>query len=291
MVKSVDLFFTPNQKETVIENTNLIVSTPIEQINENFFVKREDLACPFPGPPFGKVRGLYPVLQKLKQEGIETVSYTDTSISMAGWGVSYFCKELGLKSVIFYPKYKEFRHNQEEYIKKWHEFGAEVIPLDKPNRQMINFYRARKILTEMYPNSIMLPQGLPFEETVENVANEIIKDEKSYKNIKSIVVSVGSGVMIAGIIKGICSLGLTPSIIGVFVAPKSYNSMLKKINKFAGKFYKNIILVETDYEYTDKEEIKTPFPCNPYYDAKAYRWAVERMDGISNPVLFWNTGA
>ena len=269
---------------------DLIVSTPIEKIGD-IFVKREDMACPSPGPPFGKVRGLFPVLKKLKQKGYKVISYTDTSISMAGWGISYFCKKLDLKSVIFYPQYKELRHNQEEYIKKWETFGAEIIPLDKPNRQSINFHRAKKRFMDLYKDGIMLPQGLPFEETMENVAEEISKDPKSYEKIKSIVVSVGSGVMLSGIIRGISSLGLSPDIIGIFVAPKSIKVMTDRINKFVGNEYNNLILKETTYEYTDKEEMEIPFPCNPYYDAKAYKWIKDNEKTIKSPVLFWNTGA
>lgn len=287
MTKGVELFFGKKN----VDSTNLIISTPIEKINEDLYVKREDLACPTPGPPFGKVRGLYPVLSKLKNKGVKVVSYMDTSISMAGWGVSYFCRELGLKAVIFYPKYKELRHNQEEYIEKWKGFGAEVIPLDKPNRQSINYYRAKKILTEMYPDSIILPQGLPFNETIDNVAEEIKKDMESYKDIKSIVVSVGSGVMCAGILLGASLSGLSPDVYGIFVAPKSVDTYNKKIFKYIGNEYSKLHLVETDYEYTDKEEMTTPFPCNPYYDAKAYKWMITNIDNIKKPVLFWNTGA
>lgn len=275
----------------MMNTKNLIVSTPIEKICDDIYVKREDLSCPPPGPPFGKVRGLYPVLSKLKNEGIKIVSYMDTSISMAGWGVSYFCKELELKSVIFYPKYKEFRHNQEKYIEKWSEFGAEIIPLDKPNMQSINYYRAKKILTEKYPNSIILPQGLPFNETIDNVSDEIKKDFESYNNIKSVVVSVGSGIMCVGILRGLSSLGLLPDVYGVFVAPKKVDTYTKKIFKHIPSGYSKLHFSETKYEYTDKEEMEIPFPCNPYYDAKAYKWMIDNIDSLKKPILFWNIGA
>jgi 1-aminocyclopropane-1-carboxylate deaminase/D-cysteine desulfhydrase-like pyridoxal-dependent ACC family enzyme len=216
MPNSLDLFFKTQEKV----KTKMIISTPTEKINEDLFVKREDLACPPPGPPFGKVRGLYPVLQKLKRKGVTTVSYMDTSISMAGWGVSYFAKELGMKSIIFYPEYKEFKHNQEEYIKKWHEFGAEVYPLDKPNRQQINWYRARKKLLDISPNAVLLPQGLPFQETVESVSSEVAKNWVIFDKMKSVTVSVGSGVMLSGIVKGLSEVGLSPMYMVSLLHPK-----------------------------------------------------------------------
>ncbi len=277
----------------------MIVSTPVQKISEDIFVKREDLACPSPGPPFAKVRGLYPVLQKLQKEGIEIFGYIDTSISMAGWGLSYFCKKMGLKAVIFYPEYKDGpRDNQLFQFKKWKKFGAEIIPLKKPNRLMINWYRARKILTDKYPNSKMLPQGLPFNETVENVSLEIIKDCDSFRDIKTIVASAGSGVMIAGILKGLHATGLSPDIYGILISPKSTEVMRKKIFKMSGLKEGglfgtniNVKIIDSSYEYTDKEMIKIPFPCNPYYDAKAWKWLLNNLDKLKKPVCFWNIGA
>ena len=70
-------------------------------------VKREDLAVKKPAPPFSKVRGIIPALQKLKKQGYTTIGYTESSISMAGWGLVWACEQLGLKAVIFDPQYKK----------------------------------------------------------------------------------------------------------------------------------------------------------------------------------------
>jgi hypothetical protein len=67
--------------------------------------------------------------------------------------------------------------------------------------------------------------------------------------------------------------------------------MAKKISQHAGLTYKNLHLLDTGYQYTDKEEIEIPFPCNVYYDAKAYKWTIDNIDKLKKPVLFWNTGA
>ena len=79
------------------------VTTPTIKMALNgvpVYVKREDQYEPpipltytdpveFPPPPFAKTRGLLPHLQALRERGVETVAYMDTSISMASWGVSY----------------------------------------------------------------------------------------------------------------------------------------------------------------------------------------------------------
>ncbi len=280
----------------------MIQSTPIQTFKvdkHEILVKREDLACLLPGPPFAKVRGLYPVLQKLKTEGIKTFGYMDTSISMAGWGLSYFCKEMGLKSVIFYPVYKDGeRHNQNFQFKKWKEFGAEIIPLEKPNRLMINWYRAKKNLKEKYPDSEMLPQGLPFKETVKNVSDELKKDRDIFQNVKTIVLCIGSGTMLAGMLKGLYSIDSAAEIYGIMVAPKSLKKMRDKVFKMAGAFdsgffaFKGKVnIIDAGFEYTDKEMFECPFPANPYYDRKAWKWMIENINKIKHPALFWNIGA
>jgi hypothetical protein len=36
--------------------------------------------------------------------------------------------------------------------------------------------------------------------------------------------------------------------------------------------------------------IDCPFPCNRYYDKKAFKWMVDNIDSIIQPVIFWNIG-
>ena len=269
------------------------------------YVKREDLACPSPGPPFAKVRGLYPVLQKAKKQGITVFGYMETSVSMAGWGLSYFCKEMGLKAVIFYPRYKKGeRDNQLFQFEQWKKFGAEVLPLEKPNRLMINWYRGRILLKNKYPDAVMLPQGLPFEETIQSVAEETVKDYKLFQNIKTIVICIGSGVMCAGILRGLFlirelyNIQIKPEIFGVLISPKNTKTMKKKIFKMAKvfetgffSFQGKLRILDSEYQYTDIENCECPFPCNIYYDRKAWKWLNNNIHKIHQPLLFWNIGA
>ena len=80
--------------------------TPIEVYND-IYVKRDDLCFEYPAPPFSKCRGLLMHLAKLKKQGYKYIGYTETSISMAGWGVAWACQELGLTAIIFDPQYKD----------------------------------------------------------------------------------------------------------------------------------------------------------------------------------------
>ena len=280
----------------------MIRDTPIEHYKLNrqeILVKREDLACLPPGPHFAKVRGLLPVLRSYKANGIYTFGYMETSVSMAGWGLSYFCQKLGLKAIIFYPHYKDGipRDNQVFQKEKWLSFGAKIIPIENPNRLKINWYRARKQLFQLYPDAIMLPQGLPFPETVQEVAKQVKKDKEIFKSVKSIIISTGSGTMTAGVIKGLSEISANPKVYGVLVSQKSNTEMKKKILAMAGiqdsgLFASNINLeiIDAGYEYTQKEECECPFPANEYYDRKAWRWLLDHINKVKSPILFWNIG-
>ncbi|MBU2249421.1 MAG: PLP-dependent lyase/thiolase [Gammaproteobacteria bacterium] len=288
-----------------MKTNKILQDTPIKKYQLSageVFVKREDLACPPPGPPFAKVRGLLPTLTRLKQEGIQTVGYMETTVSMAGWGISYFCKKLdGLKAVIFVPKYTAPKDNQSYQFKKWKQFGAEIEWIDKPTRMQINFYKARKILTK-YPNSAMLPLGLSFVETTHEVAKQVALFNRKYE---SIVINIGSGTMAAGLLLGLSNLKMDSIVYGIFCAPKDILKMHKKI--FAAAKLSNapssggfnllkketvrLNLIDAGYEYTQKEEVECPFPCNPYYDRKAWAWLLKNYDNLKKPILFWNIGS
>lgn len=280
----------------------MIQDTPIKKYQikgKQVWVKREDLACFPPGPPFAKVRGLLPILEELKERGIKTVGYMETDISMAGWGVSYFCQQLNMKAVIFMPAYKEGkRHNQEFQLRKWKEFGAEILPLERPNRLQINFYRARKIFLEKYKDAVMLPQGLPFEQTIQQICGQVKLVPPKQLN-GSIVSCLGSGTMAAGILRGCSAMNKWPDYYGILVSPKSAVGMRKRILKMAnlsggllgGVLTAKFSVIDYGYEYTVPENCQCPFPCNSYYDKKAWKWLLDHIDTLKKPILFWNIGA
>lgn len=187
----------------------LINNTPIEKYSiagYPVFVKREDLCCPPPGPPFSKVRGLMPVLKRLKSQGINTVGYTETSISMAGWGVAWACSLLDMKAVIFDPQYKETPGVLKYHRKQWEQFKPDIIPL-KAGRAKVNYHISKKILLKKYKNSYLLPLGLILKETID--ATEKEAKVSNLKNFNSIIIPVGSGTIAAGILKAISNYNVS----------------------------------------------------------------------------------
>lgn len=270
-----------------------------------YFVKREDLVCNGPGPPSAKIRGLIPALIKLKEQGIKTVGYMDTAISMGGWCVAYATEHLGMSAVLYYPCYKNgLRYEQKKHLEIWNNFGATKVPIYKPQLLIINSYKARKHLYENYPNSQMLPNGLTFVETIEEVAKEVPTIQ--HIKPKTIVIAIGSGAMTAGVIRGFVENEMRlDSLIAVSVHKgKNLSRLKKRALKLAGyqergglittgidKHIRDFSVVDCEHRYEEKPDISAPFPCNPYYEFKSLKFLYDNLAVLKKPVLFWNIGA
>lgn len=278
-----------------------IKHTPVQKykIKEQvIFVKREDLCAKQPAPPFSKIRGIFNVLFQLKKQGITHVGYSENSISMASWGVSWACFELGLKAVIFDQQYKNPPQTLLKHRQYWEMFGAEIIPV-RPGIQNISHNIGKTYMKEKFATKgQMLPIGLPFDETVKETAKEykytINKIQKQFKQTpNSLIVCVGSGTICSGLLY----TGLHIPIYGVTCA----YSNIKKKQKFIAKKSKKILdgflkqaqlyIFEGGYQYKEKAKINAPFPCNPHYDLKAWEWLNCNIEEIPPPILFWNIGA
>lgn len=277
-----------------MRKTMLFDNTPVEvyRIGENeVHVKREDMACNSPGPPFSKVRGLMPVLQRLKKEGVTTIGYTETSVSMAGWGVAWGCWLLGLKAVIFDPQYKKTPSLLAYHRKQWVQFEPDIIPL-KAGMAKVNWYISRKILKEKYGESTcLLPLGLPFPETVEAAYVEAVATRKKGVQYKSVVVNVGSGTIAAGVAKAFSDI----TVYGIMGRSGSTDHKINIISQKSGILMNGLIgmdfrIIDPGWEYTESSKAPCPFPCHPYYDLKAWQWLVENIEDLEPPVLFWNIG-
>jgi hypothetical protein len=271
--------------------------TPIETY-DGILVKRDDLCFSPPAPPFSKCRGVIKHLEYLKLLGINTVGYTETSISMAGWGVAWACKELGMKAVIFDPQYKKTPDVLAYHRTKWKQLGATIIPI-KAGMAKVNYYVSKKILLDKFEwkSSKMLPLGLPFWETIEATRDEVIASAKEIKKVKTVVCCVGSGTIISGVWAGLDLLNSSVNLFGVMT--KSGNISAKRTIietkadiKSDGLFKSSVslTLIDPGWKYTDKSNIICPFPCHAYYDLKAWDWLMLYRHTLIEPILFWNIG-
>ena len=271
--------------------------TPIE-LYDGIYVKREDLCFQPPAPPFSKCRGIIKHLELLKLQGITTVGYVETSISMAGWGIAWACQLLDMQAIIFDPQYKETPPTLAYHREQWVKFPAtKIIPI-KAGMAKVNWYICRQLIKE-YPNSILLPLGLPFKETIEETCKEVQETLKVSKiGFKTIVCCVGSGTICAGIWKGLDVLQKANILlIGVMTRTGSVEAKKGVIEKKADMSNNGIFrsmvklaLYDSGYEYTQECKVEVPFPCHSFYDAKAWAWILENRMYLKEPIMFWNIG-
>lgn len=274
--------------------------TPIEVYKvgkKKVHVKREDLCTPSPGPTFSKVRGLLPKLLELKYLGYKNIGYTESSISMAGWGVAWICSMLDLNCIIFDPQYvscgQEHLKVLEYHREKWKELNATVLPV-KAGMVRVNYHVCSKTLKENYEKSIMLPLGLPFSETI-SATEEIAEEEAELKNYKSVVTCIGSGTICAGLLK---TFSGKSRLYGVMTRSGNVRRKRKVILDKAGMIEEGLLgtkvnfdIIDPGWEYTKSSQAECPFPCHAYYDLKAWQWLTENIDRLETPILFWNIGS
>lgn len=269
--------------------------------NTVIHVKREDMCCPEPGPSFSKIRGVEMHLRQLVKERKRNVpiGVLDTVHSKAGWGVSYVCDQMSLQCYDFFPAYKheidddgfvELRENQRHA----EALGAHLIPLGA-GRSSILYHEAKKLLAEGTGGmGYMLPNALKLSESVDATCLELIRYTPGSLLKGTWIVSASSGTLAAGVLKGLYGLDVLDKVCLVihlgYSRPK--HAVLDYVRKMArlGDTHADIVIVDEGYEYKDSVEADCPFPCNEYYDLKAWRWLQTHAGNLEEPVVFWNIG-
>jgi hypothetical protein len=248
------------------------------------------------------MRGLDAYLKKISSD-YDVVGYTETSISMAGWGVAYLAPQYGMKAVIFDPQYKNPPAGPEDPLtvlaahrKKWAKFNAEVVPL-AAGMARVNWNVSNRIMLKNYHHRfLLLPLGLPLPETIEETRREYDRTIHSLGySPATVVVCVGSGTIAAGLLRAIKP---ETYLIGVMCRKGHIYKKRKMIYDKSGRADGGLLgtglleLFNPGYEYTElpRDRTPAPFPCNPWYDLKAWEWLVKNVHLLKPPILFWNIG-
>jgi hypothetical protein len=264
---------------------NVLQSTSVE-CYEGVLVKREDLCCPAPGPPFSKMRG---VITHLAARPEQLFGVLDTYHSKAGWAVAYAASLLGKRSINFWPRYKgevegEIRYAQQ----KSQELGAELVAIPA-GRSAILYHRVRKLLAGS--GAYLVPNALKLEESTEETANEVLRTD--FTGIRSLVVSASSATIAAGVLKGLAKLRLRPQVFIHLGYSRSEAAVCQLLQRTAPGFPEALVsIIDEGYEYSDQARgaLKAPFPCNEFYDLKAWQW-LKTKQWPSRSVMFWNIGS
>lgn len=251
------------------------------------FVKREDLSCVKPGPPFSKARGVY---VRVKNRPEKVIGVLDTVHSQAGHAVARACQILGKTCINFYPIYKrEIDESGEHELRKAQiaskELGAELYGLPA-GRSCILYHAAKKVTLER--KGYIMPNALKLEESVIETAKEV--DSQKFDVV---IIPASSGTIAAGVVKGFHQRGLDPKFIIHLGYSRSHSEVERYIRSMAGVPKARLKIIDEGYSYKDTAEhgATPPWPCNEYYDLKAFRWWMKvKNDYCENDVLFWNIG-
>jgi 1-aminocyclopropane-1-carboxylate deaminase/D-cysteine desulfhydrase-like pyridoxal-dependent ACC family enzyme len=261
--------------------------TPIEAYRAGprcVFVKREDLYGIIPAPPLGKLRGLRLFLADAHRRGINLVGCWDTRVSMLGLGLAACCREFpGMRCIVSYPMGKA--DPTPPLADRAGSLGAELFPVPAA-RINICFAAARRYVERR--GGLMLPFGLECEQAVNAVAQEAARVKPEFFSGGTVVLSCGSGVSLAGLLRG---LSARPHRVVGISSGRSLDNILRCVRRYVAEIPKYLELREAQVSYKLALKFPCPFPSSPYYDLKAWKYLAENRAHLRGPILFWNIGA
>jgi hypothetical protein len=288
------------------------LGTPLEDhLDEaGLLVKREDLSCPPPGPPFSKMRGVYAHVQKRVKEGVKLFGVLDTFHSQAGHAVAYACRLLEVDCVNYFPMYKadiESRDGDKVVLKEYRppqlraqELGASLFGLPA-GRSAVLFHSAKRDIEAR--GGYMMPNALKLPETVEETAAEVVRtfelaDRSQFEVLRSSpwLISASSATIASGVIKGLAQImPKRPPILLHMGYSRSAEAVRDYIHKRLAPdtgYAPDITIIDEGYAYKDvaKAGPTPPWPCNDHYDLKALRWWLREGRERYERAVFWNIG-
>ena len=109
------------------------------------------------------------------------------------------------------------------------------------------------------------------------------------------VVSSGSGVTCLGMMMEhepwpqLFDTGNTRTFHTVCVS--GVDTIKKKFKKYGIEPTEQVEIVKSEFEFDDMMDwYETPFPCNEFWDKKAWYWLEQNIDKFKGEILFWNLG-
>jgi len=224
--------------------------TPVERAGDNW-IKRED-KFEYADQLGGKVRSALFLMTKDKYKGITTAGNRNSpQINI----VSSIGKKLGIPIYAFTS-----RGELGDEVKVAQTKGAKITQV-KPGYESVINARAREFSEKN--GYLYVPFGMDTEAVHHLTANQV---KNIPKEVKRIVVPVGSASSIIGIIKGVKEYRPDIKILGVVVGANP----LRKLNKYVPDWRKYMSLKHYKGSYSEPaEETRFGGIClDPYYEAK-----------------------
>jgi 1-aminocyclopropane-1-carboxylate deaminase/D-cysteine desulfhydrase-like pyridoxal-dependent ACC family enzyme len=214
--------------------------------------------------------------------------------------LAFYCKKMRTKFiylVVSHDIHKEKNIEKYPNINMAKKMGAKIIYINGPKiHKKIDFYK------NMYSNYLWIPSGGHNQEALEECAkyakNFIRKNLDLIKNLKWILVTVGTGTTLLGFLSAIIELKLDLKLIGVSVSRPKKNILesaykffdkkelnrVKIVNDYQGKYGK---ILRNDIKYQQKFFEESNLKIDPVYNIRAISYIYKKK--LENG-LYVNTG-
>ena len=262
--------------------------TPVESYNVNgkkVYVKRDDLMGDgVEHPPWGKLTAMENVLKFIDPQ--VPIIHLTVYGSWTGWALSEVTKNLGYDFIMAYPDTTKFPEYLLEKVDKDHR-----LPI-KPNMMNVMYNKVGQIARK--ENYARLPYAFDHHVYIETQRKRF-RDVRDNYNFQHLVVASGSGVTCLGMMlehQPWSSL-VDPRNDRTFhtVCVSGEDTIKKKFLKHQIQPSEQIEIVKSEYDFDDMMEwYETPFPCNEFWDKKAWYWLEQNIEKFEGDILFWNLG-
>lgn len=192
--------------------------TEVQKVG-NLYFKRDDL-FEFGGMRGAKVRAAKILCEKAKNEGYTTVTSLGAKSSPQINILASVCKELNLNAV-GHTTSSELQYDMQQAVRK----GADIIqhPYGYTN-VLIRRAQDYAIQNKAY----YLPFGMDDILSVQSTEDEVPSILPYIDDIKRVVIVVGSGINLAGVIRGFIKYRVQLPILGIEVGSVAYKKILNK---------------------------------------------------------------
>lgn len=248
--------------------------TPVEHFakvvtllgTKSLWVKRDDMFT-VNGISGGKVRTCLRLATSAKAVGLTELVTAGSRHSPQVSIVARVAQHLDMKATVFVPWSKQ---DDTPEITDARKHGADV-QLIRPGHNSVIIARARDY-TVRTVGATEIPFGMECRMAVEETATQVHNVLQLYRDgeINQIVVPVGSGMSLAGIVKGIRESEMEiPPITGIVVGADP----TKRLDSYAPQWRSYVTLKSAGMDYSERVHVALDFErsiwLDPVYEAKA----------------------
>lgn len=238
-----------------MEVIDIKATSPVEKVG-NIYVKRDDKFQIY-GVCGGKARSAYQLILNGLNNGYTEFVTAGSRMSPQCELVSYLCQNIGVKCHLFMPRGKDT-----SVIK-----NINKNDLSELHRTRVGY---NSVICKwsydyaMENNFCYIPFGMECEENLEVTKHQVLNIPKE---VKRIVMPIGSGMSFISVVNGLEYYGMTDvEVVGISVGKDITNNLNKYLNAPHINF--QIIKSELDYEKEAKDCLLGDIELDKIYEAK-----------------------